>query len=202
MAEQNAFEFQLIVSGVAAALRYVSAKSCSSRPSPDIFKNPLFDERCGSFGNDPLQFFSKDAQSFRTAPMVAFRSMVNDLSTNFDLTTEELATAYYHFENVIRKLDMKTAPFYAVRPLFVACVSVAIKTLDDSGITVAEISEVLSELGYNVTPSKVGQMECALLSDGLNFDIHSFTMETFDIYKNALINEGISLQPTAYSEAG
>ena len=194
------FDFALLVSGVAAALRYMTT-AVHAQPSQCILSDPVLDERREPLGEDPLEFFSDSSAQFKTAPTVAFRSIVFDLSVGFDLTPAELITAYFHFEHVIRRMGVKAVPFYVMRPLFASCVALAVKTLDDSAITIVEISEVLTEMGYRASPSRVAHMERALL-DALEFDINSCTVPTYWIYADALVNEGVALQPRTHSEAG
>ena len=193
-------DVRLLASGVAAALRYMTTVG-RVRSSDCILNSLIMDERRAPLGGDPLCFFSGRPSAFRSAPSVAFRSFVHDMCTGFELTAEELVTAYYHFENVIRKSNVKAVPFYVMRPLFASCVALVVKTLDDSALTIVDISEVFIERGYRVDPARVGKMERALL-EALDFDINSFGIYDYDSYTRALVNEAIALQPTAPSEAG
>ena len=124
-----------------------------------------------------------------------------DLTKCFDLSDAELVTAYTHFERVLRRMKNKPMPLNRVRPLFIACVALAVKTLDDSATSVAEISEVLCELDYHVPRSRLSEMERVLL-DALDFQIDHCTLETYWTYRRALKDEGRAALQLSPAEEG
>jgi len=187
--------------GVASALGIMSDEAEPRRPKGDsaasasalsVMAQACFDENECPVGNDSLGVFRDespaDARECRV-PHAAFATLVSDLTERFALSDAELVTAYAHFEKVLRQRDNKHMPLNRVRPLFIACVAVAVKTLDDAATTAAEIADALSEMGYHVPRSRLSEMERALL-DALDFRINHCTLETYAVYRRALYEEG------------
>ena len=187
--------------GVASALSIMSDRAEPRRPrggptactaALSVMAQACFDENECPVGNDSLGVFRDespaDARECRV-PHAAFATLVLDLTDRFALSDAELVTAYAHFEKVLRQRENKYMPLNRVRPLFIACVAVAVKTLDDEATTVAEIADALSEMGYHVPRSRLAEMERALL-DALDFQIDHCTLEAYSVYRRALHEEG------------
>ena len=119
-----------------------------------IWYNDLFNESFVGFGPVVLLYAhtSLDLQLF-------IRHMVRHL----DLTIAELVTGLVIFDSVLRCHKLCCASVLCVRLLFMTCLTLAIKTLDDEDLTTRDIACMLQDSGFNLDPKHLGRMESFIL---------------------------------------
>ena len=110
---------------------------------------------------------------------------INHINHILSLTTAEIVTAYLYFEQIIYIYGFKNISIKSLRPLFITCISIASRTLDDINLTAKDITNILIDNNYTINSNQLVNMENFVLKT-LDYRLN-YSTSFYINYLNALI---------------